>query len=160
MAWSDELTSEGYHVTTTVCLEHGRFVPCRKQGPHRNSSLPADIEKVRYFQQMSAREARQVPAPPEYEEELTPWQDRFVTVVDQYGEQELACGGHVLEMVHRNGEPVAPVLRACRATFTGWTPRMLLGEMETHYTTVKHYQLKITGRKPDGKPRASGDGTR
>lgn len=157
MAWSDGLANEGYTMPAAVCLAHGRFVPCRKQGPHQNSSLPADVEKVRYFQHMSAREARQVPAPFEYEEDPTPWQDQFVTVVDQYGGQNLGCGGHVLEMMHCNGDPVAPVLRACQAAFTGWTPRMLNGEMEAHYTTVRHYRVKITGRKRNAEPGTSGN---
>lgn len=42
-------------IPAMVCLEHGAFIPCRKQGEHRVSSDPRDIELVRYHQEVSSR---------------------------------------------------------------------------------------------------------
>lgn len=159
MSWSDTLTDEGYRMTATVCLAHGRFVPCRKQGPHEYSDKTGDVAMVRYYQHMSAREARTPAAEPEYEEETARWQDRYLCITEQYGESRLTCGGHVLVPLHRNSTPVTMVLQACSVHFDGWTLRMLSGEVEAHFTTVKHYQFKVTGRKRNAEPGTSRDST-
>lgn len=34
----------------TVCIEHGAFVPCRKQGHHHYSQNPLWVKRVRDYQ--------------------------------------------------------------------------------------------------------------
>lgn len=37
-------------VLSEVCVTHGRFVPCRKDGEHRHTSDPHWVEAVRAYQ--------------------------------------------------------------------------------------------------------------
>jgi hypothetical protein len=150
MSWSDSLPDEGCEVTAAVCLAHGRFVPCRKSGEHDISSDPAKVGMVRYYQEMSAREQQSAWREPEYEEETGDWQDRYICMTEQYGDHSLGCGGHILAPAF-NGSPKT-VLRACPATFGGWTARMVSEEIRKHFTTVRHYQLKLPGRTENAEP--------
>lgn len=152
MTWSDELSNAGHEVTAAVCLAHGRFVPCRKSGTHDVTSEPDKVELVRYYQQMSAREQQSAWQEPEYEEEVADWQDRYICITEQYGDHSLACGGHVLAATMR--EPARLIFQSCSEVFGGWTARMIFEDIRTHFTTVKHYQLKVPGRKGNAASRA------
>jgi hypothetical protein len=44
------MSGEGGTVRAAVCIAHGRFVPCRKQGEHRTTDNPYWVKAVRDYQ--------------------------------------------------------------------------------------------------------------
>jgi hypothetical protein len=50
-SWLDELADVSEDLPgVRVCVTHMRFIPCRRDGGHVISEEPADIERVRVFQ--------------------------------------------------------------------------------------------------------------
>jgi hypothetical protein len=143
--WSDDLTNEEYeHDAAVVCLAHGRFVPCRGDGEHQDSSDPADVAKVRYYQEMSARDsARPVlrRLPVEYVKVTTSAWDWPLHVTDAYGSDFVACDSTVLQ--ERAG---GKYLMMCDYSFGGFfTPRELMDALGAHITATGHHEARAAG---------------
>jgi hypothetical protein len=45
-----EMSADGLDIPVMVCMTHGRFVPCRRDEPHRKSTDLADVARVRAYQ--------------------------------------------------------------------------------------------------------------
>jgi hypothetical protein len=129
---------QGYHdisqeigdVPAMVCLEHGSFIPCRKNGEHRDSSDPVDVEKVRYHQQVSVRLQNapqpEPPAPPVFRK------------VDNYGIHSILCDKMILFVSKASG---IRYLKTCAYSLSASTPGQLLREARQHALSTEHYEI-------------------
>ncbi len=132
-------------VPVTVCLEHGSFVPCRKNksSEHRYSTDPRDVELVRYHQQVSVRLQPKPPPPPVYVEVtgIDP-EDWSFSIDEEYGSPVLRCDGRVLSISGSR------YLTGCQGTFLSDTARSLIADIQHHIATVKHYREQRPGASP------------
>ena len=129
---------EEMDVPVMVCLEHGRFVPCRSKDGHRYSTDPRDVELVRYHQQVTVRMQRApAPPPPAYREVDIPAALWTFSPGEEYGSVMLYCDGRVLSDSRVNGHRY---LINCRHTFNADNVKELTDEIDRHITDTKHYE--------------------
>jgi hypothetical protein len=134
-----DIDVQAVDVPVTVCLEHGRFVPCRSKEEHRYSSEPRDVELVRYHQQVSARLQRkpEPPPPPVYREVAIQALDLPLRLDEAYGDQELLCAAMTLAPARLN---YPEYLVTCDHFFRERTVRGLLEEIRQHISAMQHYE--------------------
>jgi hypothetical protein len=141
---------QGYHdisqeigdVPAMVCLEHGSFIPCRKNGEHRDSSDPVDVEKVRYHQQVSVRLQNapqpEPPAPPVFRKVEAPARDWPFYLDDNYGIHSILCDKMILFVSKASG---IRYLKTCAYSLSASTPGQLLREARQHALSTEHYEI-------------------
>jgi hypothetical protein len=141
-----DAAQELYDTPAMVCLTHGRFIPCRKQGEHLTSTDPADIEKVRYHQEVSVRlQSMPPPTPPEFREVGIPAEQWPYTVAEFYGSPELKCGGQVIYQSDNRSRPGQRHLVSCRTRFSADNPAELIAEIRRHILVTPHYEVVPEG---------------
>jgi hypothetical protein len=142
-----DASQELYDTPAMVCLAHGNFVPCRKQGEHRTSTDAADIEKVRYHQEVSVRLQSQPPAPPappEFRELDIPAEQWLYILSEEYGAPELRCGEQIIH--EPASRPGRRYLTSCRTHFSAETPAELIAEIRRHILATPHFEEVPEGR--------------